>query len=321
MRKIGILCSGGDGPGMNPCIRSIVRTAIRHGFEVNGYFKGYYGPLNRSFIPMTLSSVGNILQRGGTMLRTSRCPEFLDYENRKKIFENLKLDKVDALIVLGGDGSLKGAQLFQKEFNFPIIAIPSTIDNDLKGTEYSLGHDSAIRNAVWAIDKIRDTASSHDRTFIVEVMGKNSPYLALNIGICSGAENIVLDEEDLNVGELAHGILRGMRRGKHSSIIVVSEGKTPGLSYNIQKSLELDFKLKAHVCVLGHIQRGGDPSPTDRYMGTKMGFLAVKKILQNLTGVICYKKGRMSLFNWTKPIEKRKDYLKSELDLAIDLSI
>ncbi len=272
---IGLLCSGGDAPGMNCAIRAVVRTAIYNKMQVTGIKRGYAGLLRGEFMSMNLSSVGNIIQRGGTILQTSRSAEFTKPEFRKKAVEILRAQGIEALIIIGGDGSFNGAMALWNEHNFPVIGIPGTIDNDISGTDYTIGFDTAVETAIEAVDRIRDTAHSHARTFLVEVMGRNSSSIALKVGVCTGAENILLPHEKVNHQKLADDIQRGVSRGKESSIIIVAEGPTAGRSYDIQNVLKDMHHIDAHVCILGHIQRGGSPSADDRFIASQMGSLAV----------------------------------------------
>ncbi|MBY0516426.1 MAG: 6-phosphofructokinase [Bacteriovoracaceae bacterium] len=289
--KIAILCSGGDAPGMNCAIRAVVRTAIFHKHSVLGIKRGYAGLLRGEFEEMKLSSVGNIIQRGGTILQTSRCPEWMKPEYRTKAAELLKAQGVDGLIVIGGDGSFNGANALSKEHGFPIIGIPGTIDNDISGTEYTIGFDTAVQTAIEAIDRIRDTAHSHARTFLVEVMGRNSAAIALKVGVCTGAENVLLPHDHVPLQKIVDDIHRGVARGKDSSIIVVAEGPVTGRSYEIQKELALKHQLDAHVCILGHIQRGGSPTSNDRFIASQMGSLAVEAILSGQTAKVTVVQG------------------------------
>lgn len=276
---IGILCSGGDSPGMNCAIRAVVRTAIYNNIKVTGIKRGYAGLLRGEFQAMNLSSVGNIIQRGGTILQTSRSPEWHKKEFRAKAVDILKHQGIEALIVIGGDGSFNGAKSLWVEHNFPVIGIPGTIDNDISGTEYTIGFDTAVQTGIEAVDRIRDTAHSHARTFLVEVMGRNSSAIALKVGVCTGAENILLPHEKVVHQKLADDIQRGMARGKESSIIIVAEGPVAGRSYEIQNVLKDLFKLDAHVAILGHIQRGGSPTSNDRFIASQMGNMAVQSLI------------------------------------------
>lgn len=279
LSHIGILCSGGDSPGMNCAIRAVVRTALFHGIQVTGIKRGYAGLLRGEFFNMNLSSVGNIIQRGGTILQTSRSPEFQKPVFRKKAVDILKAQRIEALIVIGGDGSFNGAMALWNEHQFPVIGIPGTIDNDISNTEYTIGFDTAVQTAIEAVDRIRDTAHSHARTFLVEVMGRNSSAIALKVGVCTGAENILLPHDQVNHQKLVDDIQRGIARGKESSIIVVAEGPISGRSYEIQRVLKENYNMDTHVVILGHIQRGGSPSSNDRFIASQMGNMAVEALI------------------------------------------
>jgi 6-phosphofructokinase 1 len=276
---IGLLCSGGDSPGMNCAIRAVVRTALFNGIQVTGIKRGYAGLLRGEFQNMNLSSVGNIIQRGGTILQTSRCPEFMKPTFRKKAVDILKAQGIEALVVIGGDGSFNGAKALWDENQFPVIGIPGTIDNDISSTEYTIGFDTAVQTAIEAVDRIRDTAHSHARTFLVEVMGRNSSAIALKVGVCTGAENILLPHEKVNHQKLVDDIQRGIARGKDSSIIIVAEGPVAGRSYEIQHLLKDKYHMETHVVILGHIQRGGSPSSNDRFIASQMGNMAVEALM------------------------------------------
>ncbi|MFZ4712657.1 MAG: 6-phosphofructokinase [Bacteriovoracaceae bacterium] len=322
IKHIGVLTSGGDSPGMNCAIRSIVRSGIYHNLKVSGIHRGYTGLLEGEITPMEVSSVGNILQRGGTILKTSRCADFMKKNVREEAVHILRRKGIDALIVIGGDGSFNGAHLMSKENDYPVIGIPGTIDNDISGTSYTIGFNTAVETGIEAVDRIRDTAASHERTFLVEVMGRNSGTLALHVGVCTGAENILFPQEKINYEQVAADIKRGIARGKNSSIIIVAEGKAEGRSYEIAKNLKTKFKLDSRVCILGHTQRGGAPSAIDRFFASKMGDLAIHAIInKNFNTVTVYVDGKFSL----SPIDKclkKKDLVEQEyLDLARVLSI
>lgn len=277
MKTFGVLCSGGDGPGMNAVIRAFVRTMYTLNQRVIGIKRGFQGILQEDFtIELTPSSVGNILQWGGTFLHTSRFPEFHQKSVRTQAVENLKKHAIDGLFVIGGDGSFNGGYLLANEHQYPVVCVPASIDNDILGCDYSIGFDTALHTAMEAIDKIRDTASSHERVFLVEVMGKHSPDLAVHVGVCSGAESVILDVKNPNLEKVVATVHRGIKRGKSYSIIIVSEGAKPGMAYEIQTQLKAQYELESHVCVLGHIQRGGVPTPRDRYVGAQYGFHAAK---------------------------------------------
>lgn len=320
--KIALLCSGGDAPGMNCAIRAVVRTAIYHGHKVLGVKRGFAGLLRGEFQDMTLSSVGNILQRGGTILQTSRSPEWMKPEFRAKGAEILRAQGVDGLIVIGGDGSFNGANALYTEHQFPVIGIPGTIDNDISNSEYTIGFDTAVQTAIEAIDRIRDTAHSHARTFLVEVMGRNSAAIALKVGVCTGAENILLPHDQIPLQKIVDDIQRGVARGKESSIIVVAEGPVAGRSYQIQKELKEKHHLDAHVCILGHIQRGGSPTSNDRFIASQMGSLAVEAITRGETSkVTVVQKGVVVLEDLAKCTLKNDSGFTQFKDLAEKLSI
>lgn len=323
LNSIAVLTSGGDSPGMNCAIRSVVRTALGAGLTVYGIRRGYSGLLDGSFELMNASSVGNIIQHGGTILQTSRCPEFLEASIRKEAYHILKRKKIDGLVVIGGNGSYNGAFCLNQEHGVPVACVPGTIDNDIQGTEYTIGFDTAVQTAVEAVDKIRDTASSHARIFIVEVMGRKSSSIALQTGICTGAENIVLpDQGEPNYAQIAEDIKRGIKRGKSSSIIICAEGEKPGLSYRIQENLKDQHGLDAHVCILGHIQRGGNPTPQDRSIASQMGNVAVNALLEGRSAIAtAYLNGRVVEVPLDESLDKDNKYDPHMVDLAKVLSI
>tara|TARA_Y100000768_G_scaffold387644_1_gene379617 strand:+ start:871 stop:1842 length:972 start_codon:yes stop_codon:yes gene_type:complete len=283
MKNIAILTSGGDSPGMNACIRAIVRTANQKGIKVYGIQYGYKGLINNDFNILTPYDVGNTIHIGGTILKSARSEEFRTKEGRNKAYNNLQLNNIDGLIVLGGDGSLTGANIFFEEFNFKLIGIPCTIDNDIYGTDYSIGFSTARETVVNAIDKIRDTASSHERIFIVEVMGRESGFLALESGVASGAELILLPENKNSMHEVINNI-KEINDKKKSVIIVYAEGCKFGtldeLSSNIKNTIE---NSNVRVSILGHIQRGGIPSPSDRILASVLGYESINKITEGVS--------------------------------------
>lgn len=319
---IGLLCSGGDSPGMNCAIRAVVRTALFHGIKVTGIKRGYAGLLRGEFQAMNLSSVGNIIQRGGTILQTSRSPEFMKPEFRKKAVEIMKSQGIEALVVIGGDGSFNGAMSLWNEHKFPVVGIPGTIDNDISNTEYTIGFDTAVQTAIEAVDRIRDTAHSHARTFLVEVMGRNSAAIAIKTGVCTGAENVLLPHDQVNHQKLVDDIQRGMARGKDSSIIIVAEGPVAGRSYEIQKVLRDKYSMETHVVILGHIQRGGSPSSNDRFISSQMGNLAVEALMSGkIPSVTVVQKGKVLLADLKDCITKADHNFAEYQALAQTLSI
>lgn len=307
---------------MNCAIRAVVRTAIFHGHKVLGIKRGYAGLLRGEFMEMGLSSVGNIIQRGGTILQTSRSPEFMKPEFRAKAAALLKAQGIDGLIVIGGDGSFNGANALSQEHGIAVIGIPGTIDNDIAGSEYTIGFDTAVQTAIEAVDRIRDTAHSHARTFLVEVMGRNSSAIAIKVGVCTGAENVLLPHEEVDYKKIYEDMQRGMARGKDSSIIIVAEGPVAGRSYNIQKTLKDRFQHDAHVCILGHIQRGGSPTSNDRFIASQMGSLAVETLLKGESGKVTVVKGGLVALEDLSVCVKKVDIAFTEFQaLAAKLSI
>ncbi|WP_298300018.1 6-phosphofructokinase [Hydrotalea sp.] len=278
--KIGVLTSGGDAPGMNAAIRAVVRTGLYYGLEVFGIMRGYNGMLEDDIVPMNSRSVANIIQRGGTILKTARSKDFFETEGRKRAYANLKKYGIDGLVIIGGDGSFRGAQRFAHEFDIPCIGIPGTIDKDMAGTDYTIGFDTAVNTAVDAIDKIRDTMDAHDRLFIVEVMGRDAGYIALHSGIATGAENILIPETKTDIEELIHSLTEKEKRKKLVNLIVVAEGEEFGGAEEIAKVIkERVPNADTRVCILGHIQRGGAPSCHDRLVASHMGYYAVESLL------------------------------------------
>ncbi len=277
-KRIAVLTSGGDAPGMNAAIRAVVRTTIAMGSEAMGIQRGYAGLLEGLIHPMVPSSVANIIQRGGTILRTSRCPEFMKPAGRKKAAAMLNRHGVDALVVIGGDGSFRGARHLHEECGIPVLGVPGTIDNDIACTDDTIGFDTAVNTGIQLIDKIRDTASSHDRTFLVEVMGRHSGMIALHTGIGGGAESIIVPEVKTKVESICQSIERGIRRGKTSSIIVVAEGCQFGGAEPLSKELE-KRGYSTKLAILGHTQRGGSPTAHDRLLASTLGAVAVHALL------------------------------------------
>ena len=282
INKIAVLTSGGDSPGMNAAIRAVVRTCAYHNINCLGIYRGYEGMIEGDFKEMGPRSVNNIINKGGTILKSARSKEFMTVEGRKKAYDNLKTANVDALVVIGGDGSFTGAEIFNKEFNFPVMGIPGTIDNDIFGTSHTLGYDTALNTVVDVIDKIRDTASSHNRLFFVEVMGRDAGHIALNTGIGAGAEEILIPEEDLGLERLLESLKRSKESGKSSSIVVVSEGDKTGKNvFELKDYVEEHMpEYDVRVSVLGHMQRGGSPSCFDRVLASRLGVKAVEALLE-----------------------------------------
>ena len=282
IKKVGVLTSGGDSPGMNAAIRSVVRTCAYHNIECVGIYRGYQGMIEGDFKEMGPRSVNNIVNKGGTILKSARSLEFKTPEGRKKAHENLTKAGIDALVVIGGDGTFTGGLLFNSEFNFPVMGIPGTIDNDIFGTSHTLGYDTALNTVVEVIDKIRDTASSHNRLFFVEVMGRDAGHIALNAGIGAGAEEILIPEEDLGLDRLLESLQKSKASGKSSSIVVIAEGDKIGKNvFELKDYVEANLpEYDVRVSVLGHMQRGGSPSCFDRVLASRLGVKAVESLLE-----------------------------------------
>ncbi|OQP59203.1 6-phosphofructokinase [Niastella vici] len=285
--KIGVLTSGGDSPGMNAAIRAVVRTGNYYGLEVFGIMRGYSGIIENDIIPMHSRSVANIIQRGGTILKTARCKEFFQPEGRQKAYQNLKKLGIDGLVIIGGDGSFRGADIFSREFDIPCIGLPGTIDKDIAGTDFTIGFDTAVNTAVEAIDKIRDTADAHDRLFIIEVMGRDAGYIALHSGIATGAEHILIPERKTDIEELVASLQEKERRKKLVNMVVVAEGDEFGGANEVAKVVKERLPLTdTRVCILGHIQRGGSPTCLDRLIASRMGYAAVESLLEGRHNVM-----------------------------------
>ncbi|MCG2611560.1 6-phosphofructokinase [Flavobacterium sp. SM15] len=282
IKKIGVLTSGGDSPGMNAAIRAVVRTCAFHNIECMGIYRGFEGMIDGDIVEMGPRAVKNIVNKGGTILKSARSMEFKTPEGRKKAYDNLVKFNIDALVIIGGDGSFTGGMVFNKEYGFPVMGIPGTIDNDIFGTMYTLGYDTALNTVVEAIDKIRDTANSHNRLFFVEVMGRDAGHIALNAGIGAGAEEILIPEEDLGLDRLLESLKRSKVSGKSSSIVVVSEGDKIGKNvFELRDYVEENMpEYDVRVSVLGHMQRGGSPSCFDRVLASRYGMKAVESLLE-----------------------------------------
>lgn len=292
IKKIAVFTSGGDSPGMNAALRAVVRKARYHKLEVVGIKRAYEGMIDGDFLEMKARSVSNIIQRGGTMLKSGRSKRFLEKKWRDVAYQNLAKAGVQGVVAIGGDGTFKGALVFSKEHNIPFIGIPGTIDNDLYGTDFTVGYDTAINTAVEAIDKIRDTADSHDRCFFVEVMGRDAGFIALRSGIASGAEAILIPEQKTDLNELIRLLRNGKKRGKTSNIVVVAEGDDAGSAFDIAEKVKASLKdFDIRVVVLGHLQRGGAPSCMDRILASRLGVAAVEALLDGkrnmMIGIKC----------------------------------
>ena len=288
INKIAVMTSGGDSPGMNAAIRSVVRTCAFYDKECIGVYRGYQGMIEGDFTTLTARNINNIINKGGTILKSARSDEFRTSDGRKKAFQQLKDNNIDGLVVIGGDGSFTGGVVFNKEYNFPVIGIPGTIDNDIFGTSHTIGYDTALNTAVDAIDKIRDTASSHNRLFFVEVMGRDAGFIALNAGVGAGAEEILIPEENLGLDRLLESLVKSRKSGKSSSIVVVAEGDKSGKNvFELAEYVEENMpEYDVRVSVLGHMQRGGSPSCFDRVLASRLGVKAVEMIIENKTNLM-----------------------------------
>ncbi len=319
IKNIGVFTSGGDSPGMNAAIRAVVRTALYYDIKVTGILRGYDGMIGGDFLPMERKSVANIIQRGGTFLKTARSDEFRTKEGRKKANEQLKAQKVDALVAIGGDGTFTGAKFFLEEFKIPVIGLPGTIDNDLLGTDFTIGYDTAINTVIDAVDKIRDTAESHDRLFIVEVMGRDSGLIALRSGIGTGAEAILIPETKTDIKALLSR-LEVSRRDKSSKIIIVAEGDDAGGAFEIAKIVKDKFPfIDTRVSVLGHIQRGGAPTCMDRVLASRLGVAAVESLREGRSGeMIGIVNGKIHFTPFNQAIKHNTD-VNSELLKIVEI--
>ncbi|MBY0553677.1 6-phosphofructokinase [bacterium] len=279
MKKIGVFTSGGDAPGMNAAIRAVVRSALSKKIEVMGILNGYVGMIENKMIPLQMRDMANIIQRGGTILKTGRSAEFMRPEYRKIAAQNLKNQGIDGLVCIGGDGSFRGAQALWAEHQIPVVGIAGTIDNDVFGTDDTIGFDTAVNTALSSIDKIRDTADSHDRIFIVEVMGRDSGWIASQVGLAGGAEEILTNDNILPVDKIVENLKNSRARGKTSSIIITAEGQKPGRAYDLSEAIRKKSGLDAKVCILGHQQRGGSPSAHDRILASRLAYAAVEALI------------------------------------------
>ncbi len=319
IQSIAVMTSGGDAPGMNAALRAVVRTAVFYKMDPYGIYRGYEGLIEGDIERFTARKVSNIINRGGTILKTARSKEFRTVEGRKKAYEQLKKHNIDALIVIGGDGSFTGAKIFSEEFDFPVIGIPGTIDNDIFGTDFTIGFDTASNTATEAIDKIRDTASSHNRLFFIEVMGRNAGFLALYSGIAGGAEEILIPEENIGIDKLVESLRRSKRAGKTSSIVVVAEGDKTGQNvFELAKYVEQNLKeYEARVVIVGHIQRGGSPTTFDRVLASRLGVKAVEILLDGKRDVMVgVKNNRVETTSLTDAIQLQRTINKELINIS-----
>ncbi len=319
MKKIGVLTSGGDSPGMNPAIRAVVRKAIYHNVDVYGIYGGYAGLISGNIKKLELGSVGDIIHRGGTMLHSARCPEFKTKEGQQKGIEQLKAHGIEGLVVIGGDGSYRGAKALT-ELGYPCVGVPGTIDNDIPGTEVTIGFDTALNTVIDAIDKIRDTATSHERTFVIEVMGRDAGDLALWAGLAGGAETILIPEENYDMDEVIERLKKGQERGKKHSIIVVAEGVCSGIDFGRQIQEKTNFDTR--VSVLGHIQRGGSPTAADRVLASRLGARAVELLIDGKGGrAVGMEKNQMVDYDIIEALARKHTLDLNLFKLSKELSI
>ncbi|WP_425443432.1 6-phosphofructokinase [Sphingobacterium gobiense] len=313
--RVGVFTSGGDSPGMNAAIRAVVRTALYKDKKVTGIYHGYQGMIDNTMFDMDSQSVSSIIQMGGTVLKTARCMEFKTTEGRAKAYEHVRTAGIDALVAIGGDGTFTGAEIFSREFNIPVMCIPGTIDNDLNGTDLTIGYDTANNTVIEAIDKIRDTAASHNRLFFIEVMGRDSGCIALNAGVAGGAEAILLPERETAIDELIDMLEQAADRKKSSMIVIVAEGDKNGGANNVARCVQEKVGYyDTKVSILGHLQRGGAPSSADRVLATRMGYAAVNELLKGNTRATVGVRGSEIV---TTPLEEALS--KKELKLNEDL--
>jgi len=318
IKKIAVLTSGGDSPGMNAAIRAVVRTGINEGFEMVGSLRGYQGLINGDVVPLQSRSVSNIIQRGGTILKSARCKAFYEKEERDKAYYKMQAMGIDALVVIGGDGTFTGAKMFGKENGVPIIGLPGTIDNDLYGTDYTIGYDTAINTVMEAVDKLRDTAYSHDRLFIIEVMGRDAGFIALTSGIATGAEMILVPESPTYIDEMVYILEKDWKKNKTSGIIIVSEGDDSGGALEVEKEINDRFpEFETRVSILGHIQRGGSPSAMDRVLASRLGHAAIMNLKEGVSGVmIGMVDNEIELTSFEKSIKHNQEMNLELLDIA-----
>ncbi len=315
--SVGVLTSGGDAPGMNAAIRAVTRAGISNGMRVYGIYRGYKGLISDEIEEFKTNSVSNIIQQGGTILKTARSQEFMTIEGRRIAYENMQKHGIDALIVIGGDGSLTGAGIFANEFNIPIVGLPGTIDNDLSGTDTTIGYDTALNTIMQSMDKIRDTATSHERLFFVEVMGRNCGFLALNSAIASGAEAAIIPEISIEKDQLGELIEQGFRKSKNSSMVLVTESEVTGGAMKLAERVKTEYpQYDVRVSILGHLQRGGSPTAQDRILASRMGIAAIQALLENQRNVmIGIRENEIDYVPFKRAIRKERDISGELLDV------
>jgi 6-phosphofructokinase 1 len=323
IKCVGLLTSGGDAPGMNAAIRAVTRAAIYNGLEVKGIYRGYKGLITGEILPFKTNNVSNIIQQGGTILKTARSVEFREPEGRLTAYETLQREGIDALVVIGGDGSLTGARIFAQEYNIPIVGLPGTIDNDLYGTDTTIGYDTALNTIMQAVDKIRDTASSHERLFFIEVMGRDAGFLALNGAIASGAEAAIIPEIWTEVDQLEELIKSGFRKTKNSSIVLVAESEITGGAMGMAERVKKEYpQYDVRVTILGHIQRGGSPTASDRILASRMGAAAIDALMEDQRNVMMgVQDDKIVYVPFSKAVKKDKPINRDLLNTLRILSI
>ena len=323
IKCIGVLTSGGDAPGMNAAIRAVTRTAIYNGLSVKGIMRGYRGLINNEIVEFHSDSVSNIIQKGGTILRTARCPEFTTSEGRKTAYDNMRRAGIDAVVAIGGDGTIAGARIFAEEYNIPIVALPGTIDNDLSGTDSTIGFDTALNTIMECVDKIRDTATSHERLFFVEVMGHTAGYLALNGALATGAEAAIIPEMETEDDQLKTLIDNGFRKSKNSAIVLVAENPKTGGAMGLAERVKREYpQYDARVTILGHLQRGGSPSAFDRILASRLGSAAITALQEGQRNVMTgIRNGEIVYVPFSQAISHTKKLSQDMTDLVRILSI
>jgi 6-phosphofructokinase 1 len=322
-KKIGVFCSGGDAPGMNACLRAVVRRGIAKGLKIIAIHKGYQGIFDEAFEKMTPRSVGNIIQHGGTIIKTARCEKFYTTEGVKEAAAILKKHELDGLIAIGGDGTFRGLIELKKYWDGQVIGIPGTIDNDIFGTDYTIGYDTAIDTVIQMLDRIRDTAESHERAFVVEVMGRHSGFIALKVGIGCGAEEVLIPEHPVNLKDVAKRVKEARDRGKKSIMIIVAEGVSKGKIFDFCNELtsQPGLEFETHITILGHVQRGGSPSALDRWLATRLGAFAVDCILKGDTGIMVGEKNQQLVKIPLEETQKKKSIDSYAYEIIHDLAI
>ena len=317
IKSVGVLTSGGDAPGMNAAIRAVTRAGISNGMRVFGIYRGYKGLITDEIVEFKTNSVSNIIQQGGTILKTARSLEFMTEEGRKIAYENMQKHGIDALVVIGGDGSLTGASIFANEFNIPVVGLPGTIDNDLNGTDTTIGYDTALNTIMESMDKIRDTATSHERLFFVEVMGRNCGYLALNSAIASGAEAAIIPEISIEKDQLGELIEQGFRKSKSSSMVLVTESEVTGGAMKLAQRVKKEYpQYDVRVAILGHLQRGGSPTAQDRILASRMGIAAIQALLEHQRNVmIGIRENEIDYVPFKRAIRKEREISEELLEV------